>query len=241
MKRTAAYMVVAFISTGLLVGLIVVQRSRQGGRQNVAEVLNRFELPQELSSVGVGEKELGEIRQMGGAGVAGLSALLDSPDRKQRLKSAWALWRMGPIATNALPALSAAVNNSDSGVRYFVMQALKSLRACDDKLVPSLLNCLADKNPMVCVAAGDILNNIEGDRASKGLPGINGNQIEYTLTFLKSPSVRIQLMGLERLPAIKQSDARLTEAVKSLQSSSAPPVQIKAASMLAYLGSLPPQ
>lgn len=234
-------MIVACLSTVLLVGLIIVQRSRQADLRDVAEVLNRFELPQDLTVAGAGEKELDEIRQMGAAGVAELSALLDSPDRKLRLKGAWALSRLGPIATNAIPALSAGVRNTDPGVRYFAIRALTSLHVYDETLVPGLLDCLADKNPMVCVAAGDLLNNMEGDRQSKGLPGIGGNHIEYALAFLKSPSVRIQLMGLDRLTAIRQPDARLTDAVKSLQSSSALQVQTKATSMLAYLQSLPAQ
>jgi hypothetical protein len=239
MKRYRSLLIVLCITTALLMGLILFQRSRQGSSQGVENVLNRFELPQELGAVGVGEKELTEIRQMGLAGVADLSTLLNSPDRKLRLKSAWALGRVGPLATNSIPALSAAISNQDPGVRYLAIQALTSLHVYNEKLVPSLLDSLGDKNPMVCVAAGNLLNTIETNRLSTGLPGISGSQTEYALAFLRSPCVRIQLMGLERLGTVRQSDARLAEAVKTLESSPTPPVRAKAAAMLAHLHSLP--
>lgn len=57
-----------------------------------------------------------------------LAAALHDQDADVRKNAARALWRIGPLAADAVPALAAALHDQDADVRHEVADALASIR-----------------------------------------------------------------------------------------------------------------
>ncbi|MBP7826869.1 MAG: hypothetical protein KA236_10005 [Verrucomicrobia bacterium] len=212
---------------------VAVWRINHGGGWKGRMAFQQLELPKELDSRSAEPRELEVIRQLGPKGVSVLEEALRSDVRHDRFKAAWALSRLGPVSSNAVPALVRAVDDPDASVAYYAIRTLTALKVSDADLVPRLVTKLGGKNAAVSVAAGDLLTSIEADRSAKNLPPAFDDEAKYVTAFLVSPSVRIQLMGIDRTVALPEADESVMTALKQLLTNQNQVVQRRAAAAFA--------
>jgi predicted component of type VI protein secretion system len=92
--------------------------------------------------------------------VAQWIALLKAPDPAERRKAATALHSLGPDATEAVPALRAALEDTDPEVRMWAAVTLVNNKCYDKATIPILLEVLRNDNPVLrqvaCLSLGII-------------------------------------------------------------------------------------
>ena len=74
---------------------------------------------------------------------------------------------MGPHARAAVPALSKALMDDESGVRYRVARALGRIGPDARAAIPALIEALRDKDERVRTAAAEALKEIDAEAAKK--------------------------------------------------------------------------
>jgi HEAT repeat protein len=132
-----------------------------------------------------------------------------------RLKGAWVLGQLGPVATNAVPDLIQSLDDPRDVCVIYSIKALEHIAPARVEAIPKLLAKLADPNPGVSNCAADLLDRIERERNAAKLPAY-GDQYGYDISFAHSSSQRVRLAGLQRLMSLSPSDDRVVPAFKAL-------------------------
>jgi hypothetical protein len=93
----------------------------------------------------------------------------DRPEaHTRRMMAANILWRMGPVATSAGPALVTALKHDNAwDVRYYAAQALGSLGKGDSAVTGALGEALNDKDRGVRIASTNALLKLDPEAAAK--------------------------------------------------------------------------
>jgi len=94
---------------------------------------------------------------------------LANPSSEKRMDAATALGELGPRASAAVPALTAALRDQDSYVRNFAANALGAVGPAAATAVPELINSLHDADESVSQSAQRALGGI-GPAAKTAIP-----------------------------------------------------------------------
>jgi HEAT repeat protein len=155
------------------------------------------------------------FQRMGSAAVPVLQTELKSDDVSHRLKAAWALGRLGPVASNAIPDLILCLDDSVNNLPIFAIQALETIAPAQVNAIPKLLSKLSDPNLGVSNCAADLLNKIELARKANNI-SMPVSEYEYANAFLRASSQRVRIMGLQKLMQISPQDERVVATFKTL-------------------------
>lgn len=158
---------------------------------------------------------LAAFQRMGSAAVPVLQKELKSDNVSHRLKAAWALGHMGPVASNAIPDLILSLDDPVNNLPVFAIQALETIAPEQVDAVPKLLSKLSDPNLGVSNCAADLLKKIEQARKAGNLPAY-GDEYEYDMAFFHASSQRVRIIGLQRLLRLSPKDERVAATFKSL-------------------------
>lgn len=206
-----------FLSLPLALAVLVVIRRASGYQGKPAIVwFEEMAMPREPEGPGPEPAGLEALRKIGKRALPTLERALETGPRWERTKAAWTLGRLGPVATNAIPSLVQAVDDTDPIVRYYAIRSLTRLDAAGDDLIPKLVARLGDPERVVCPAAAELLSNIEQQREARHLPPVWANEFDHAMAFVRSPHVRLRLMGIDRLVSLPQRDERVVAALQSL-------------------------
>jgi HEAT repeat protein len=138
------------------------------------------------------------LRKMGPAALPTLREALKASLPSTRLRAAWALGELGPMASNAVPDLVQGLDDDDDMIRSFSMEALTGIGTARSDLVPKLLAEL--KRWTVCHQAADLLDKIEQQRKAMNLPRAYSDEYEYAMAFARGATPAVQLMAVPKLP-----------------------------------------
>ena len=208
MKRLAVNSVV-FISLPLVILVTaIIHRPLTFSGKRVTVWLNEIRIGQPSPAVAVFQK-------MGAAGVASLRNALKSDDVSVRMKAAWVLGRLGPMASNAVPDLIQSMDDEASNVEIVSIQSLKYIGASQTNVIPKLLSKLSSTNLGVSNSAADWLNRILMEGEAGGICPY-ADEYEVDIAFLHSSSQRVRLFGLVRLMHFSVSDDRVASTLRTL-------------------------
>lgn len=168
---------------------------------------------------------LDALKRMGKAAVPTLQLELKSESIGYRYRAAWVLGEMGPVARDAVPDLIQAMNDSDLVVRFQAIKALNALDVTQEDLVPKL-TALTDRNDwgvvkspglgaVVNESAADLLIKIEQSEKANHLLS-STNEYEYGMVFLRSPDLRVRVLGVNELAKLTHDDPRVVATMESL-------------------------
>jgi HEAT repeat protein len=159
---------------------------------------------------------LAAFKRMGRVAVPVLQQELKSEDVSSRVKAAWLLGQLGPVASNAIPDLVQSLDDPVNNLPIFALQSLATIAPVQmEEDVPKLLAKLNDSNEGVINCAADLLAKIEQARKAQNLP-THADEYEYDMTFLRSSAQRVRLIGLQRLMQLSPKDERVVSAFKAL-------------------------
>jgi hypothetical protein len=175
------------------------------------------EIPVWFSEIKVGHPSpaLAAFQKMGSAAVPVLQTELKSQDAGSRIKAAWVLGQLGPVASNAIPDLLQSLDNPVNNLPIFALQSLETIAPAQVDDVSKLLSELCSTNIGVCNCAADLLDKIEQARKAANLPQY-GDAYENAMVFLRSPAGRVRSMGVGRLIRLSPDDKRALTTLKSL-------------------------
>jgi HEAT repeat protein len=224
MKRSSVSLV-AFLSVPLLILALAIVR-HQGGYRAVA-IDTRF------NQIKTGEQSpaLVAVQELGGAVVPTLRKRLKSQDISDRIKAAWVLGQLGPVASNAIPDLIMCLDDPVNNLPIFAIQSLEAIAPAQVDAVPKLLSKLSDANEGVSNCAADLLGMIEKERKARNLR-MSSDDYEYDMAFVHASALRVRLIGLERLMRLSSSDERALRALKLLSNDSNAVVRERCAILL---------
>lgn len=158
--------------------------------------------------MGEPSEDLRALKEMGNDAIPELQRELVAQPIGYRLKAAWILGQMGAPGTNVASGLVQAIEDPDPMVEAHALRALTRLGIARTNLVPELLVKLGDSHPSVSESAMELLLKIEQE-AKVLNPSLISNTNEYVRVFLKSPSRRVQLAGLQKLSDLFGNDERV--------------------------------
>ena len=151
------------------------------------------------------------LKIMGPAAMPKLQEALKSPLSPVRVKAAWVLGRLGPVATNAVPDLIKGFDDDDLAVRMCSMESLKMIGTTRLDLVPKMVARL--DRWAECYDAAELLDKIEQERKAMNLPPAYSDAYEYAMAFAHAATPAVRVKALPKLP---QKDERSIAAFKSL-------------------------
>jgi HEAT repeat protein len=103
---------------------------------------------------------------MGARIVPLLNRSLRHSDPSVRQRAAYALYDLGPVATNAAPALIKGLDDRNAGVRMYSLWALKKQGADSiRRAAPAASRRLVDGNPSVRYYAAELLSQLGAEAA----------------------------------------------------------------------------
>ncbi len=155
------------------------------------------------------------FQRMGRAGMPPLQKALQSGQYSEKVKAAWALGQLGPVASNAIPDLVQCLDTGLGGLDIFAMQSLERIAPAQVDAIPQLLAKLGDRDLGVSNTAADLLNKVERDRRARNL-WTNSDEYGYDLAFLNASSQRVRLFGLLRLMHFSHPDERVAATFQTL-------------------------
>ena len=140
-----------------------------------------------------------------------IEALIDAlkdPDEEVRMFAAYALWRTGPDARDAVPALIDALKDGDGEVRNAAVHALGQIGPDARDAVPALIDALKGDDVFVRIAAADAL----GQMGRGAVPAL--------IDALKDGDDRVRLEAADALESIALAlqDAGAIEMIGPLRS-----------------------
>jgi HEAT repeat protein len=138
------------------------------------------------------------LRKMGPAALPTLQEALKASLPSTRLRAAWALGKLGPMASNAVPDLVQGLDDDKVDVRLGSMEALTWIGTARSDLVPKMLAKL-DKWTE-CYHAADLLDEIEQQRKAMNLPPAYSDAYEYAMAFANGATPAVQLRAVPKLP-----------------------------------------
>lgn len=208
MKKTLLY---CFLFLSMPVAIVVMAMLHRGPTFEGKAIAVWFN----TVKIGQPSPSLAAFQKMGGASVPVLQQGLKSEDMNDRLKGAWVLGQLGPVASNAIPDLIQSLDDPKDVCVIYSIKALEHILPARVEAIPKLLAKLGDTNLGVSNCAADLLDRIERERKAANLPAY-GDRSEYDMAFAHSTSQRVRLAGLQRLMRLSPSDDRVVPAFKVL-------------------------
>lgn len=176
-------------------------------------------------------QNLEALKKMGKPAVPMLEMELKSQEIGYRIKAAWALGKLGPVAFGAVPDLIKSLDDQDMIVRFEAINALSELNASGKDLTQKLIARLGDDNVAVNNSAAALLNKMEEQHKSIDV-SFTTNEYEYTVAFLNSPSLRVKLIGVNRIMKLPQDDENVRATIKMLLKDTNPAIREQALVLL---------
>jgi HEAT repeats len=162
------------------------------------------------------DASLDALRHMGPAAVPALKNGLKSLSATHRCRSAWVLGRFGPEAKDAVPELIRALDDRRPGVQQEAMASLSHIGITNEDIVRQLQSKLTVK--IIDGFAATLLDSIERERKANNLIPVPGDQFDYDMAFLKSPTRSVRTYGVIKLAALARQDERAKTALQALSS-----------------------
>ncbi len=224
MKKIIFYTVVFLcVPAGILVTAIIKREPTFEGKTAYIWL--------EIMPMGEPSSSLEALKKMGKTAVPALQAELKSQEIGYRCKAAWVLGQLGPVARDVVPDLIPLLEDDDMVVRANAIEALSKIDVLREDLIPRLIVRLSDDDLKVNCSAADLLNKIELERKAKNLPWVT-NEFDYSMIFLRSPSLRVRLSGVDRLMKLPPEDERVAAVLKSLLDDKDPAMRQQSAVLL---------
>jgi HEAT repeat protein len=155
------------------------------------------------------------MRALGKDAVPVLQKALHSQQAAERVKAAWALGHLGPVARSAVPDLIQALDDKFPNAQIVALQSIEAIDVYGDDLIPKVIEKLGHPHPGVCNSAANLLTRIEQKRKAESLPMVN-DEFDYDMAFLHSPASRVRLMGMRKLAKFSKEDKRVAKALTPL-------------------------
>jgi hypothetical protein len=107
---------------------------------------------------------------------------------------------MEDVARESIPALLRAIEDGHIGVQYYAMKSLVRLGIANESIIPALVAKLADtNNPVIIIAAAQLLNSIEIKRLELALDPIPWEKCKRYAAFAKSIVLSVRVKGIQYL------------------------------------------
>jgi len=181
---------------------------------------------------------LNALQHLGKGALPALREMLKGPSRTESCRAAWALGRLGPAATNAVPDLIQVLGDGGNiGLQSEAMLSLSRIGITNKDIVPELMAQLT--NFYVCGFAATLLNSIERERKKENLPPFPEEGYDYGMACLKSPTPFIRLNGAIQLASVAQRDDRAKIALQTLLNDGDIAVRVQTARLMTNPGALP--
>lgn len=177
----------------LVVTTFFMRGSRYKGR-TAAQWMQRMQMPAENAENDPG---LVALKQLGKSAVPALRKGLKSNLATERQRAVWALSQIGTAASNAIPELIIASQDSNVVVRAGAIQALASIGVSREDLLPLMLQNLTNSDWHVSSASAQLINRIEWEQEAQGKLDYDRYQ-QHSSMFLKATAPAARIASLPR-------------------------------------------